>query len=145
KTVDSMVVVILSELKPDNITEYLKRGRSSEEYREIEETLYTIMNSNSYIQCIYVYKIEEDGCHVVFDLDTAIERSDSPGEIVPLDYTVEKYKDDLIAGRPIPPIFSDDEYGKLLTMYKPLYDKNGKCQCYAIVDFSLEVLADSMR
>ncbi len=145
KTVDSMVVVILSELKPDKITEYIERGRSSEEYREIEETLYTIMNSNSYIQCIYVYRIEKDGCHVVFDLDTAIERADSPGEIVPLDYTVEKYKDDLIAGRPIPPIFSDDEYGKLLTMYKPLYDNNGKCQCYAIVDFSLEVMADSMR
>ena len=145
KTVDSLGVVISNELNADHITEYLELGRTYEEYREVEETLYAIMNSNSYIQCIYVYRIEEDGCHVIFDLDTAIERADNPGQVVPLDYTVEPYIADLLAGRPIRPIFSDDEYGKLLTMYKPLYDKTGKCQCYAIVDFSLEVLSDHIR
>ena len=145
KTVDSMVAVILNELNPKHIDEYIKLGRSYEEYRDIEEKLYAIKNSNTRIQCIYIYRIEEDGCHVVFDLDSAIERADNPGQVVPLDYAAEPYRDDLLAGRPIPPIFSDDEYGKLLTMFKPLYDHNGKCQCYAVVDFSLEVLADHMR
>ena len=145
KTVDSMVAVILNELNPNHIDEYIKLGRSYEEYRDIEEKLYAIKNSNTRIQCIYIYRIEEDGCHVVFDLDSAIERADNPGQVVPLDYAAEPYRDDLLAGRPIPPIFSDDEYGKLLTMFKPLYDHNGKCQCYAIIDFSLEVLADHMR
>ena len=145
KTVDSMVAVILNELNANHIDEYIKLGRSYEEYRDIEEKLYAIKNSNTRIQCIYIYRIEEDGCHVVFDLDSAIERADNPGQVVPLDYAAEPYRDDLLAGRPIPPIFSDDEYGKLLTMFKPLYDHNGKCQCYAVVDFSLEVLADHMR
>lgn len=145
KTVDSMVAVILNELKPDHVTEYIELGRSYEEYRKIEEKLYAIKNSNTYIQYIYVYRIEPDGCHVVFDLDTAKVRANNPGEVVPIDKAAEPYRHDLIAGRPIPPILSDDEYGNLLTLYKPLYDKTGKCQCYAIVDFSLDVLSDHMR
>ena len=145
KTVDSMVAVILNELNPEHITEYMELGRSYEEYREIEEKLYAIKNSNTYIQYIYIYQIREDGCHVVFDLETAAVAADKPGQIVPFDHAVEEHKHDLLAGRPIRPIFSDDEYGKLLTIYKPLYDHNGKCQCYAIVDFSLDVLSEHMR
>ncbi len=145
KTVDSMVAVILNELNPEHITEYMELGRSYEEYREIEEKLYAIKNSNTYIQYIYIYQIHEDGCHVVFDLETADVAADKPGQIVPFDHAVEEHKHDLLAGRPIRPIFSDDEYGKLLTIYKPLYDHNGKCQCYAIVDFSLDVLSEHMR
>ncbi|MBR3748231.1 MAG: cache domain-containing protein, partial [Selenomonadaceae bacterium] len=145
KTVDGMVTVILNELNPKHIREYMELGRSYDEYRDIENKLYALKNSNSYIQYIYVYKIEEDGCHVIFDLDSSTELGDKPGQVIQLDYTVENYKNDLIAGRPIPPFLSDDEYGILLTIYKPLYDENGKCQCYAIVDFSLEVLSEYMR
>ena len=145
KTVDSMVAVILNELNPEHIDEYIELGRSYEEYREIEEKLYAIKNSNTYIQYIYIYRIKEDGCHVIFDLETANVKADKPGQIVPLDPVAEEFRHDLLAGRPIRPIFSNDEYGNLLTLYKPLYDHNGKCQCYAIVDFSLEVLSDHMR
>ena len=145
KTVDGIVTVVLSEIKPDHVDEYIKRGREAESYRTIEESFYSIKNSNTNIEYIYVYKIDEEGCHVIFDLDSGTFDGDEHGEIVPFDSAVLLYKDDLIAGKPIPPIFSNDEYGYLLTLYKPLYDVNGKCQCYAAVDYSMEILPEYTR
>ena len=145
KTVDGIVTVVLSEINPNRVDDYINDGRQSGGYREIEERFYAIKNSNTNIKFIYVYKIAEDGCHVIFDLDTGTFDGDEHGEIIPFDAAASPYKDDLIAGRPIPPIISDDEYGYLLTLYKPLYDVNGKCQCYAAVDYSMEILPEYTR
>jgi diguanylate cyclase (GGDEF)-like protein len=87
----------------------------------------------------------DNGCQVVFDLNATDLEADKPGTIVDYDLAVLKYKADLIAGKPIPPIISDDEYGYLLTLYKPLYDANGKCQCYAAVDFSMDNFSEYIR
>ena len=78
-------------------------------------------------------------------MDTATFDGDKAGSLVEFDKSLESYKDDLIAGRPIPPIISDDEYGYLLTLYKPLYDINGKCVCYAAVDYSMDILSEYIR
>ena len=145
KTVDGIVAVVLNEINPNHVDDYMRLGRTSEEYRRIEEELYTIKNSNSNIKFIYIYKIEADGCHVIFDLDTSTFESDKPGEVVPFEAGLALYEKDLIAGKPIPPIISDDEYGYLLTLYKPLYDINGKCQCYAAVDYSMDILSEYIR
>ena len=142
KTVDGIVAVILNEINPNHVDDYIKLGRASEEYRKIEEELYAIKNSNSNIKYIYIYKIEADGCHVIFDLDTSALEGDKPGEVVPFEEGIALYADDLIEGKPIPPIISDDEFGYLLTLYKPLYDINGKCQCYAAVDYSMDILSE---
>ncbi len=142
KTVDGIVTIIISEINPNRVDEYINLGRNAEGYRAIEEKFYSIKNSNTNIKYIYVYKIMEDGCHVVFDLDTGTFDGDAHGEIVPFEESAYPYKDDFIAGRPIPPIISNDEYGHLLTLYKPLYDINGKCQCYAAVDYSMEILPE---
>ena len=142
KTVDGIVTVVLSELNPYHVDDYITNGRDAADYRRIEESFYSIKNSNTFIEYIYVYKIDAEGCHVIFDLDSGTFDGEEHGEIVPFDSAVLKYKDDLIAGRPIPPIISDDEYGYLLTLYKPLYDNAGKCQCYAAVDYSMEILPE---
>ena len=143
KTADGMNAVILSYINPEHIDEYIQLGRNFEEYKTIEKQFYTIKNSNSSIRYIYVYKIENDGCRVIFDLSTSAFEGDNPGELVPFDKDLGKYIYDLISGKPIPPIITDDnEYGYLLTLYKPLYDVNGKCQCYAIVDYSMDILSE---
>jgi response regulator RpfG family c-di-GMP phosphodiesterase len=41
---------------------------------------------------------------------------------------------------PIDPIVTDDTYGWLLTVYTPVYDSMGHCQCYAAVDISMNQL-----
>ncbi len=145
KTVDGMVTVVVGMIDPARVDDYIKYGREAQGYKETEEKLYTIKNSAVDAKYLYVYRIMADGYHVVFDLNTAMFEGDRAGEIVPFDESILKYRDDLIAGRPIPPIISDDEYGYLLTMYKPIYDAAGKCQCYAAVDFSMDALPEYTR
>ena len=145
KSVDAMDSVVLSNINPEHVDDYIKHGRILEEYRKIEEKLYTLKNTNSDIKFIYVYKVEADGFHVIFDLNTSMIEADKPGDVVEFEESLAPYIDDLLAGRPIPPIITDDEYGYLLTLYKPLYDKNGDCQCYAAVDLSMNVLSDYAR
>ena len=145
KTVDGIVAVIVSEIDPARVDDYIERGHQAEGYRELEEKFYAIKNSNNNIKYLYVYKILEDGCHVVFDLNAAFLEGEEPGQVVPFDESIFHYKDALIAGRPIPPIISDDKFGYLLTIYKPVYDAQGKCQCYAAIDFSMDLLADYTR
>lgn len=146
KTVDGINTIILNEINPYMVDEYIRLGRNSKEYRDIEDRFYGIKNSNPDIRYIYVYKIEEDGCHVVFDLNTIREPGDKPGVIAPFDKNLTQSDiNDLLAGRPLRPIISDDEYGYLLTLYKPLYDSSGKCRCYTVVDYSMEILNDYTR
>lgn len=142
KSMSGITTVILSELNPAQIDNFIKHGRDNKNYKAIESKLYTLKNTNPELKYIYVYRFSESGCQVVFDIDTSDLTGDKAGDIIEFDSALLKYKDDLIAGRPIPPIVSNDEYGRLLTIYKPLYDEKGKCQCYAAVDLSLDSLTD---
>lgn len=142
KTVDGMVTVAVSEINPYQVDNYIKFGREAAGYKDIEEKLYAIKNSATDARYLYVYRILEDGCHVVFDLNTAMLEGDKPGQVVELDESLLTYKEDLLAGRPIPPIITDDEYGYLLTLYKPVYDGAGRCQCYVAIDFSMDMLLE---
>ena len=142
KTVDGMVTVAVSEINPYSVDNYIKFGREAAGYKNTEEKLYAIKNSATDARYLYVYRILEDGCHVVFDLNTAMVEGDKPGQVVELDESLLPYKEDLLAGRPIPPIITDDEYGYLLTLYKPVYDGAGRCQCYVAIDFSMDMLLE---
>ena len=142
KTVDGMVTVAVNEINPYRVNSFIKSGREAPVYKETEEKLYAIKNSATDARFLYVYRILEEGCQVVFDLNTAMLDGDKPGQIVELEKSLLPYKDDLIAGRPIPPIITDDEYGYLLTLYKPVYDGAGRCQCYVALDFSMEPLVE---
>ncbi|MBR4151823.1 MAG: GGDEF domain-containing protein [Selenomonadaceae bacterium] len=142
KAVDGIVSVVLNELEPSKIDDYIKYGRDSKDYRDVEQKLYGIKNSSIEVKFLYVYRFTEEGCQVIFDINTANLTGDKPGTFIDFEPSVLKYKDDLIIGRPIPPIITDDKYGYLMTLYKPLYDNVGKCQCYAAVDFSMDTLTE---
>ena len=140
KTVDGMVTVAVNEINPYNIDSFIKLGREAPNYKEIEERLYVIRNSAVDARYLYVYRFLESGCQVIFDLNSADYMGDKPGEIIEPEESVKPYLEDLEAGRPIPPIISDDRYGYLLTIYKPVYDNAGRCKCYVAVDFSMDPL-----
>lgn len=74
---------------------------------------------------------------MVFDLETEDLPADQPGEVVEFDESFRDYIPDLLAGREVKPVISRDTYGFLLTIYTPLYDSQGVCQCYAAVDYSM--------
>ncbi len=137
RIVDGVTNVITGFIDGDNIDRWLTEGESSEGYKKTEDLLYALLDSDNDIQYIYVYKIMEDGCHVVFDLDVEGEEGYEPGEVVEFDPSFEPYIPTLLAGGEIDPVISNDKYGHLLTIYKPIKDSSGETVAYAAADVSM--------
>ena len=137
--------LIADNINPNRVNEYLSKGAELEDYRETRKKLYRIKDISPDIEFLYVYKIMEDGCHVVFDLDSEELIGDSAGSIEEFDESFAKYIPSLLKGEKIEPIISDDTYGWLLTVYTPDYDEDGICQCYAAVDISMNDLRDQAQ
>lgn len=126
-----------SALDGDMVNDYIEKGEEAYRYLEIEEQLAAIKMSSNDIEYVYVYRIMPDGCHVVFDLDTEEVEGSNPGDIIEFDPSFEPYLDDLLAGKEIEPIISNDKFGWLLTVYEPVKDSKGVTQAYACVDISM--------
>ncbi len=127
------------------VDEYLRIKDTAEGYNRIKRYYSLILNSSDRIQYLYVYQIREDGCHVVFDTDTADTPGSETGEVIPFDASFLQYKTDLLAGKEIPIIESNDSYGWLLTSYVPIYNNLGKCKAYVCVDVSMPNIVDVER
>lgn len=138
-----VVSVICDTVPGDRVDEFLEKGEEAEGYLEIEARMANLAASSPNIQYVYVYRIAEDGCHVVFDPDTSEETGADPGEIIEFDEAFMPVLDKLLAGKEIDPIISNESYGWLLSIYKPIYDSNGVCQCYAAVDINMDHIATS--
>ena len=130
-----------SVIDGDRVDDFIAYGEDAEGYKETEELLYGIRDGSPDIQYVYVYKIEEDGCHVVFDLDTGDEKGAEPGDVIPFDEGFSEYIPALLRGEDIPSLVTDDSYGWLLTAYSPVYDSDGNTVCYAAADISMQQLA----
>ena len=128
----------------NRVEQFIALGEEMEGYSEIKKKLSSIMQSSPDIEFVYVYQIQEDGCHVVFDPDTEDVPGEAPGTVIPFDAAFEPYLPKLLAGEPIDPVISDETYGWLLTVYRPIYDDAGICRCYAAVDISMPRLVSSL-
>ena len=134
---ESIVKVAAKLVDGNRVDEFIAKGEEAEDYLETKRELTAIMNSAPDITFVYVYRIEQDGCHVVFDLDTEELPGAAPGEIIDFDDAFSEYLPDLLAGNEIEPVISDETYGWLMTFYYPVRDDAGVCQCYAAVDISM--------
>ncbi len=125
----------------ERVEEYLALGEDALGYEESKARLTAIMESSDDISFVYVYQIREDGCHVVFDPDTEDTPGKEPGSVIAFDEAFLPYLEDLLAGRPLSgPVISDETYGWLLTIYLPIFNRAGECQCYVGVDLSMASL-----
>ena len=70
----------------DKVDDFLEKSFDAEGYVETFDILDTILLNSDDIEYLYVYKIREDGCHVVLDPDTA--------EVTPMLAESYEYKDD---------------------------------------------------
>lgn len=139
----SITGMLKGVVDPDKVDEYLEKGEEAEGYKEAESIMYYALESSPDIEYVYVYRILEDGCHVVFDLDTPEDPGYDPGEVVPFDDSFKEYIPDLIAGKEIEPLITNDTYGWLITVYEPLYDSKGNCACYLAADVSMRLIGHS--
>ena len=137
--------LVAETINPERTDDYLEKGSELKDYIETKMKLYKIRESSPDIKFVYVYKILEDGCHVVFDLDTAEVTGNEAGTIEEFSEGFLPYIPKLLKGEEIEPIITDDSYGWLLTVYIPVRDFDGQTQCYAAVDVSMdEVRAQSV-
>jgi HD-GYP domain-containing protein (c-di-GMP phosphodiesterase class II) len=134
----SVASLAATTIDPEMVDEYMEKGDSAEEYREVERSLYSIRSRSPYIEYIYVYQIREDGCHVVFDLDTDGVKGSEPGDVVPFDESFQEELPTLLAGEVIDPLITNDTFGWLLTDYEPVFNSKGQCVCYACADINMK-------
>ena len=122
----------------DRVDEYIQLGEAAEGYARIDKRFNDLAGSSDSIQYVYAYRILENGCQVVFDADTPDMPGGEPGDIVEFDEDFKDQLPDLLAGKEIEPITAHGQFGWLLTVYKPVYNSEGICQCYVGVDVSMD-------
>jgi HD-GYP domain-containing protein (c-di-GMP phosphodiesterase class II) len=136
------------ELDGDRINEYLAENGDSDDYRRTYRLFEDILYSSPDIAYLYVYKIEQDGCRVILDIDTEEVEGDTIGTLLSFEEGFVSHipqTDKLMAGEEIEPFTTQDKYGYLLTALKPVYDSDGKCQCYVFADVDVEELIKEER
>ena len=126
----------------DDIDGYLEQGRNYPGYDETERKLYLLREAYPDIVYLYVYQVREDGFHVVFDLSTEQFAGSEPGTVEPFFPAYRPYIPDLLAGKDVPAIESDEKYGHVLTVLTPVRDAEGNCQCYVGADSSMDMLRE---
>lgn len=134
--------MMIQEIPADRIDAYLDDGELAPDYNMVKNRLILIQQAFPTAQYFYVYQIRADGCHVVFDLNTANTKGSSPGAVIPFDAGFVSQLADLLAGREIPPIVTNGTYGWLLTVYRPIVNSAGKCVAYACVDIAMNQLME---
>ena len=126
----------------DDIDGYLEQGRDYPGYAETEHKLYMLREAYPDIVYLYVYQVREDGFHVVFDLNTEQFAGSEPGTVEPFFPAYQPYIPDLLAGKEVPSIESNEKYGHVLTVLTPVRDAEGNCRCYVGADSSMDMLRE---
>lgn len=145
KTASGITKEVAYFIDPNKVDEYISKGKDADGYKETEDILYNIFNNSVEVKYLYVLKITQEGCCVVFDMKTEDDDAYKPGEIVEFEDAFRPYLPDLYDGKDIEPIESNDVTGWLITDYYPVYDKNGKCVCYVGADISMKDVGESVH
>lgn len=139
RTAKGVAMIAEGLIDADSIENYKREGKTSLGYEETFKHLCELQKNIPDIKYLYVYQIRQDGCHVIFDVD---QESDSwqVDDLIEFDPTFLPFVPDLLQGKEIEPLESNDAWGWLLTYYHPVFDSKGKCQCYVGVDISMDLL-----
>ena len=124
----------------DKVDEYIEQNFASEEYRKISDYLASIQENYPDTLYVYVYRIQEDGGHVVFDIDSeGKEDADEPGAIYPIDEPFYSQISNIMKGEETPAYTVHSHEGEYLLSYiRPVFDSKGNYACSACVDFSMD-------
>ncbi len=146
KLVETAATMASNIIDGDKVEEFLEKGEAADGYLDTEKILVELKESAPDISYVYAYRVEEDGYHVVFDIDTENLQGGEPGSIRPIEDDFLPYLPELLAGEDIDPVSCDDSFGYLLTDYEPVYDSNGVVQCYAGADVEMaQIRQDGIR
>ena len=129
-----------SIIDPSRVEDFIEKGETAKGYIATEDALQLIYGTVSDVEYIHVYQISEDGCHVVFDLDTEKATGNNPGDMIPFDRSIESILTDLLAGKDVKPIISKDSNCTIMTSYTPVFDDNKECVCHVVTVSDMSIL-----
>ena len=130
-------------IDPDQIETYLAQGENAPGYKETQEQLRLTFISSENIRFMYVYQVKEDGCHVVFDMDTEDVKADKVGSVIRYPEDIKKNISAFLKGEEVEPTISNDSrFGWVLSIYEPIFASDGRCVAYSCVDISMNQLYD---
>lgn len=141
--------LIKNHIDGDKVEQYIAENYSMDEYNDVYSYMLEVYDNYPDVLYLYVYKIEKDGAHVVFDLDNdeGAADYDPPGDIYEIEEPFASQIDSIMAGDEIPayPVHTrEKEY--LLSYISPVFDSNGDYACSVGVDFSMDRMhSDNLR
>lgn len=139
------VKLAAAAIDPEMIDAYIKKGENVPGYIETYEHLYNIKYETPGIQYLYVIKIVEEGCRVVFDVETDDVEAYKNGDLIEFEKAFYPYISDLLEGKEIAPIESNDISGWVLTTYYPIKNQENVTVAYACADVSMLYLSDYIK
>lgn len=133
----------------DKVDEYIEKNFDLPEYVDIVNYFYTLRDNYPDILYMYVYRFEEDGGHVIIDLDADWWENGEgyePGYLWSLDEIEEPFASNLseiMQGKEIAGYSEhNQEDGYLFTYTRPIFRSDGSYACTASVDFSMDYLSN---
>ena len=131
----------------DKVDEYIQKNTELPEYSNTVDYLYSLRDNYPDILYMYIYRFEEDGGHVVIDLDADWWEN---GEGYPvgsvwslneLEEPFASHQHKVMEGEEIAG-YSEltKEDGYLFTYTRPIFKSDGSYACTACVDFSMDNL-----
>ncbi|MDO4798238.1 MAG: ATP-binding protein [Coriobacteriales bacterium] len=140
--------LMVNAIDGDKVDEYIQKNTDLPEYVDTVDYLTTLRDNYPDILYMYVYRFEEDGGHVIFDLDADwwVNGEGYPvGYVWSLDEMEEPFVshlDEVMAGEQIAG-YSEltKEDGYLFTYTRPIFRSDGSYACTACVDFSMDYLS----
>ena len=142
---EQVAYIASTYIDPEKVNQYIRYGSRAKGYDETVDRLMNLLNSSDDIQFIYVYKPENNGCRVVFDMDAYLPDGTfvpgvGAGTLVDYENGFIQYRENLLLGDEVPTLTVSDDYGEYIMTYYPVRDVNGHTVCYAVANIKLEVI-----
>ena len=130
---DSIAKAVDSYVDADRVDEFIAQGEAAEGCAEISSRLKAMMDSNADVSGIYVYRLLEDGCQVVF----ASNRAAVPGEVIPFSGALREALPALQAGEKVELSAAGSDGRQLLSVYAPMRGGSGAYRCCAALEMDM--------
>ena len=137
--------LMVNSVDGDKMDEYMEKNFSLPEYKDTVDYYYTLRDSYPDILYMYIYRFEEDGGHVIIDLDADWWENGEgyePGYVYETEEPFTSHLAEVMAGKEIAEYSEHTkEDGYLFTYTRPIFKSDGTYAATACVDFSMDYLS----
>ena len=147
KTVDAQnaLELIVKLVDPEDFRSLWENGASDPKYEKTEDLLQTIVDNYSSVESLYIIRFYEKEGRVLYDLGSSGKDHIKKNVTAMYDEKIMPFIPYLTAGEYIDPIEHGDINSWVRSVFRPIYDSEGKCVCYAVADVSVTYMADYME